>query len=72
MFGLPLTVGPTNAKPTDTGNWVICDKSFSLVRTPGEINVSCAMFLIRFLSSDKYIKYSIKRKNLIVIDEVFY
>ena len=44
MFAGPITVGPTKAKPTVIGPCVICDKSFSRVSTPGEINVSCAMF----------------------------
>ena len=40
----PLTVGPKRAAPASVGAGAINEISFSLAKTPGEINVS-AMFI---------------------------
>jgi hypothetical protein len=45
IFGWPLTVGPTKAKPAVIVPWTICDVSFSFNTMPGDNNISFAILL---------------------------
>jgi hypothetical protein len=55
MSFLPTTVGPTKAAPTATGPTVIWEISFSLMKTPGEINASAIlMFYYLIINIKEY------------------
>jgi hypothetical protein len=44
----PLTVGPMIAAPAVTGLRDTKDESFSLAKTPGDINVSAIVYYVLF------------------------
>ena len=60
IFGWPLTVGPIIEAPIGAGAFVICERSFSLAKTPGDKSISAIVFMFCY----KYVK-KIQKLNII-------